>query len=137
MRVFPICLREDALNHPGAAAEAMVTRGDWQFREVTLCLRHNHLLVPLWLAENRYARYDFAQRFKEIEARLRPIFSLEPAIVCFARRPLMTYAWTDDLRPAKTRLGWQTTAYILPRPFAGSLVWSLCDWGTALSRLTS
>ena len=45
-------------------------RGDWQLREVTLCLKHRHLLVPLWTADNRYARYDFAARFKEIEAAL-------------------------------------------------------------------
>lgn len=42
-------------------------RGDWQLREVTLCLKHRHLLVPLWTADNQYARYDFAVRFKVIE----------------------------------------------------------------------
>jgi hypothetical protein len=68
LRGCPVCLREDALAHSGVPAEAMAMRGDWQLREVTLCLKHRHLLVPLWTADNRYARYDFALRFKEIEA---------------------------------------------------------------------
>jgi hypothetical protein len=65
-----VCLRQDAQDHSGASAEAMVMRGGWQFREVTLCLRHNHLLVPLWQADNRYDRYDFASRLREIEGDL-------------------------------------------------------------------
>jgi hypothetical protein len=68
LRGCPICLREDAQAHSGGSAEAMAMRGDWQLREVTLCLKHRHVLVPLWTADNRYARYDFAPRFKEIEA---------------------------------------------------------------------
>jgi hypothetical protein len=48
----------------------MAMRGDWQFREVTLCLKHRHLLVPLWTEKGREARYDFALRLKEIEADL-------------------------------------------------------------------
>jgi hypothetical protein len=70
MRGCPVCLRQDAQDHSGASAEAMVMRGGWQFREVTLCLRHNHLLVPLWQADNRYDRYDFASRLREIEGDL-------------------------------------------------------------------
>jgi len=70
LRGCPVCLREDALAHSGDPAEAMAMRGDWQLREVTLCLKHRHILVPLWTADNRYARYDFAPRFKEIEADL-------------------------------------------------------------------
>ena len=70
MRGCPVCLRSDAQHHSGAPAEAMAMRGDWQFREITLCLRHNHLLVPLWQADNRYERYDFASRLREIEGDL-------------------------------------------------------------------
>src|SRR3990167_7755706 len=66
LRGCPVCLREDALAHSGDPAAAMAMRGDWQLREVTLCLKHRHLLVPLWTADNRYARYDFALRFKGI-----------------------------------------------------------------------
>lgn len=68
LRGCPVCLREDALAHSGVPTEAMAMRGDWQLREVTLCLKHRHVLVPLWTENNRYARYDFALRFKEIEA---------------------------------------------------------------------
>lgn len=67
LRGCPTCLREDASAHSGVSVEAMALRGDWQLREVTFCLKHRHLLVPLWTADNRYARYDFAARFKEIE----------------------------------------------------------------------
>ena len=70
MRGCPICLREDSQHHTGESVEAMAMRGDWQFREVTLCLRHNHLLVPLWKADNRYERYDFASRLREVEGDL-------------------------------------------------------------------
>lgn len=48
----------------------MTMRGDWQWREVALCLKHRHLILPLWTSSNRYARYDFALCFKEIEANL-------------------------------------------------------------------
>jgi hypothetical protein len=48
----------------------MAMRGDWQLREVTLCLKHRHLIVPLWTSNNRYVRYDFALCFNEIEADL-------------------------------------------------------------------
>jgi hypothetical protein len=70
LRGCPDCLREDAVGPSGDSAEAMAMRGDWQLREVTLCLKHWHLLVPLWTENNRYARHDFAIRFKEIEASL-------------------------------------------------------------------
>jgi hypothetical protein len=70
MRGCPVCLREDAEAHPGVPPEAMAMRGDWQLREVTLCLKHRHILVPLWTENGREARYDFALRLKEIEADL-------------------------------------------------------------------
>ena len=41
-------------------------RGDWQLRDVTLCLRHRHLLLPLWRADARVERFDFAARFEAI-----------------------------------------------------------------------
>ncbi|ETD82040.1 hypothetical protein U716_10255 [Rhodobacter capsulatus B6] len=66
MRGCPICLREDAQGHRGPAAEVLAMRGHWQLRDVTLCLRHRHLLVPLWRADARVARFDFAARFDTI-----------------------------------------------------------------------
>lgn len=68
MRGCPVCLREDAAGAKGPAFSAMVMRGDWQFREVTLCIRHRHNLVPLWTATAPLDRYDIAARLHEIEA---------------------------------------------------------------------
>lgn len=70
LRGCPICLREDAEAHHGDPAEAMAWRGHWQFREIHICLRHQHGLVPLWSRTALYERYDFANRFKEIEGDL-------------------------------------------------------------------
>ena len=45
----------------------MVMRGDWQLREVNLCIRHRHPLVTLWKSENPRDRYDIKRRLQEIE----------------------------------------------------------------------
>ncbi len=67
VRGCPACLREDAAAHRGAAIEAMALRGDWQFREVSLCLRHRHPLVQLWEVESLTERHDFGVRLTAIE----------------------------------------------------------------------
>lgn len=125
LRGCPVCLREDMLNHLGAAVEAMAMRGEWQFREVALCLHHNHLLVPLWQAENRYARDDFAQRFRGVEANLKSGTFDRP----FARRLITTFGWTGIWSLATTRLGWQIMAFTPPPTFAGSSAWNCCECG--------
>lgn len=71
MRGCPVCLREDAAGTKGPASSVMVMRGDWQFREVTLCVRHRHDLVPLWTATAPSERFDFAARLSEIEPDIR------------------------------------------------------------------
>lgn len=68
MRGCPVCLREDAAGASGPAHAAMVLRGDWQFREVTLCIRHGHPLVPLWQATAPKDRFDIGARLQEIAA---------------------------------------------------------------------
>jgi len=70
VRGCPICLREDAEAHGGAAIEAMAMRGDWLFREASLCVRHHHLLVPLWTAQQVNERYDMGNRLREIETQI-------------------------------------------------------------------
>lgn len=70
MRGCPICLREDAAGTTGPPHAAMAMRGDWQFREVTLCLRHGHPLVPLWTAATPWDRFDIGARLREIEAQI-------------------------------------------------------------------
>ncbi|MCZ4354231.1 TniQ family protein [Roseovarius aestuarii] len=68
MRGCPICLREDATGTTGPAEVTMAMRGDWQFREVTLCIRHGHPLVPLWQATAPRDRFDVGARLQEIKA---------------------------------------------------------------------
>ena len=70
MRGCPICLREDAARSNGSASSGMVMRGDWQFREVALCVRHDHPIVPLWKATAQLARFDIGARLREIEANI-------------------------------------------------------------------
>lgn len=67
VRGCPICLREDALQHDGPSTAAMVMRGDWQFREVNVCVRHSHPLVPLWKSENPRDRNNIGAHLRPIE----------------------------------------------------------------------
>ena len=66
MRGCPVCLREDAEAYDGSPLEAMMMRGDWQFREVVICLRHHHPLVPLWTVANPSDRNEIGARLNEI-----------------------------------------------------------------------
>ncbi|WP_167767251.1 TniQ family protein [Jannaschia formosa] len=71
VRGCPRCLCEDvgrAINHP---ADAMAMRGDWQLRDVHLCVRHGHPLIALWTRNRRSERLDYAARLGEIVADLR------------------------------------------------------------------
>ena len=42
-------------------------RGDWQLREVSICVRHGHPLVGLWEIGSVAKRYDIGSRLSEIE----------------------------------------------------------------------
>ena len=70
VRGCPICLREDAQKDTGKPLQHMVMRGHWQLREVSVCLDHSHILVPLWDKSNRTARYDYSERLPEILPKL-------------------------------------------------------------------
>jgi len=70
MRGCPVCLREDAAGTTGPPHGAMAMRGDWQFREVTLCLRHGRPLVTLWTAAAPRDRFDIGARLREIESNI-------------------------------------------------------------------
>ncbi len=61
-----MCLREDVEAYDGPPLEAMIMRGDWQFRGVVLCLRHHHPLVPLWTAARPSDRHDIGAHLNEI-----------------------------------------------------------------------
>jgi hypothetical protein len=66
MRGCPVCLREDAQASPAAPLEAMAMRGDWQLREVSICVRHEHPLVLLWERNIPTERFDMAARLDDI-----------------------------------------------------------------------
>ena len=64
VRGCPVCLREVA--ETGAPAARMAMRGDWQLREVSLCICHGHPLVALWETHNRTERHDVGARLAEM-----------------------------------------------------------------------
>lgn len=66
VRACPVCLRDDAARHDGPPAAAMAMRGDWQLREVCVCVRHRHPLVELWRADKPADRHDMAARLPRI-----------------------------------------------------------------------
>ena len=70
IRGCPACLREDAKSFEGPATAAMVMRGDWQLRNVNICVRHEHPLVELWKVTYPVDRYDCGVRLKEISDRI-------------------------------------------------------------------
>ena len=43
-------------------------RGDWQLREVSICVRHGHPLVLLWEVDPVANRYDIGSRLSEIQS---------------------------------------------------------------------
>ena len=70
MRGCPVCLREDAKGQERTPARAMARRGDWQLREVGLCVLHGHPLVTLWEVGTPRHRYDVAARLDEVAERV-------------------------------------------------------------------
>jgi len=56
VRGCPIWLREDVEESGLSAHRAMAMRGDWQLRDVHLCVRHHHPLVDLWTAKDPVQR---------------------------------------------------------------------------------
>ena len=68
IRGCPVCLRNDAESDTKIPTRAMTMRGDWQFREVSICVEHEHPLVPLWERSNLSERHNNSARFTEILA---------------------------------------------------------------------
>lgn len=48
IRGCPVCLREDIEVDPDRPLVQMTMRGDWQMREIDVCVTHRHPLEPLW-----------------------------------------------------------------------------------------
>ncbi|MEN8951585.1 TniQ family protein [Planktotalea arctica] len=66
VRGCPVCLRLDAERSKEPAHIAMKMRGQWLVPHVTLCLIHNHPLVPLWRDPTPTSRYDSAPHLKSL-----------------------------------------------------------------------
>ena len=70
VRGCPICLQEDAAAHPDDPLAAMAMRGHWQLREVTICLHHQHPLVPLWEEHEPVKRLDIQTQLGRVVDRI-------------------------------------------------------------------
>lgn len=60
LRGCAICLRSDADGSANLAYTRMAMRGHWLVPHITLCLEHEHPLVPLWQETNPTSRFDSA-----------------------------------------------------------------------------
>ncbi len=66
IRGCPVCLRKDFEAAPDRPLTQMALRGDWQLKDVSLCIEHLHPLVRLWDVGRPVDRYDLTSRFTEI-----------------------------------------------------------------------
>lgn len=66
VRGCPVCLRDDAAQALSEPTSAMVMRGHWQLREVSICLHHHRLLVPLWAENLPSRRFDMQYQLRRI-----------------------------------------------------------------------
>lgn len=101
IRGCPICLREDAETDTVKPLTRIAMRGDWQLREVSICVKHAHPLVPLWDCRKTTERYDIGARFTEI---LPDILrgTLEKPLI----NPSPYDIWLDDRLEAKPDDTW-------------------------------
>lgn len=70
MRGCPLCLKADASKVRGRPHLAMAMRGHWLVPHVTLCLEHEHPLVPLWQDPAPYTRFDSAVHLSNLAKRI-------------------------------------------------------------------
>jgi len=70
VRGCPVCLREDAEARGGDPLAAMALRGDWQFREVSVCVRHGHPLVLLWEVEQAHLAHDVGHHLRPLAPKI-------------------------------------------------------------------
>ncbi|MBV0893002.1 TniQ family protein [Paracoccus sp. Z118] len=65
LRGCPDCLRQDAAVPP-RSLEAMSLRGDWQLREVAMCVCHKRPLSVPWSVDTPDKRHDVRARLAEV-----------------------------------------------------------------------
>lgn len=70
VRGCPACLRDDATSAPSQPTSVMVMRGDWQLREVSICLRHRMFLVPIWTEDRPERRFDMQHQLRPMLGRI-------------------------------------------------------------------
>lgn len=66
VRGCPDCLREDLERGTSAPERSPFIRGEWLFRPITLCAKHERPLSPLWRVSAKQDRYDIVPRMAEI-----------------------------------------------------------------------
>ena len=66
VRGCPICLQEDVETGPERPLAAMAMRGEWQLREMSVCVRHKHPLVTLWERKKPVERFNIGARLFEV-----------------------------------------------------------------------
>ncbi|NSX53278.1 TniQ family protein [Parasulfitobacter algicola] len=66
VRGCPICLQEDAETDPERPLAAMAMRGEWQLREMSVCVRHKHPLVTLWERKKPVERFNIGARLFDV-----------------------------------------------------------------------
>ena len=99
------CLREDMERSSLPPHRAMIYRADWLIPHVTVCIRHNQALVPLWTEPKPTRRYDTAAQFREIADTLR-----DPHPDERFRAPTDFDIWLDKrLTGEATELNWLDT----------------------------
>lgn len=101
MRGCPVCLRTDE--------DGAIFRGDWQYRDASVCLEHQHCLVALWKETNVFKRSDIRARLPEIMGDVRagqydqPLVTLSDYDRWLYKR-LCSNADDTDLRQKSTQL---------------------------------
>lgn len=70
IRGCPACLREDAAASDRPPEQSMAIRGHWLARHVSLCIKHEHPLIPLWTVASVIERYDSAAQLANQAAAL-------------------------------------------------------------------
>jgi TniQ len=124
MRGCPLCLKADASRARGKPHLAMAMRGHWLVPHVTLCLEHEHPLVPLWQDPAPYTRLDSAVHLSKLAKRI-----LAGAFDQDLRDPTDFDVWLDGRLSENHTDGWLDTH---PLHTAATFCYLL---GTALLRL--
>lgn len=116
VRGCPSCLREQIKNDPQNPMTQMAVLGHWFLKPYTLCPKHSAPIVTLWKGRNSGHKYDFSERFGEIQDDL-----LSGRFDGPERDPTRFDVWLEHRLSSKATDRWIDT--LLP----GEAV-DLCEW---------